>query len=656
MPFRISVSVFLSVCLLSANAAAYTPVKLTRSNDVKAAVDAALRDDWQKAGELAQKTADKKVVKLVEWLRLTRAADGGAAFEDMERFMKKNAHFPRIYVIRRNAEKALMEQGDDAALAKWFKKHPPVAPAAVVKQAELLMAKKEWERAVPMLYQLWAKGELSDDETQAVKEKLSLLLDEHDFANRVEALLDERKPKQAQKLLPELGDESRRLAVVRIGLINNDAHAMRKIKSLPEKMQKNTGLLFDELRWLRNKSKYDDAVNLLKSVPMAVQRGDKWWNERVTVARQLLNDGQVRAAYDLVKTHSLPKGGSYADAEWMAGWIALRDLKRSALARKHFSNMLSAVKSPVSLARGEYWMGRAFEASKNKTESRRWYRMAARRITTIYGQLAAGRLKKDALPALPLENAPTLNEMDGIRKNELFQMAKLLQQAGQNELTDVFAARLVADAKTPEQTTALAYALAEDLQRPDLAVNIARRARANGTYIVSLGYPVWDLKHDERAEQALVLSIIRQESNFSTDAVSPAGARGLMQILPSTAKQIARRKKKKFSAQMLNSNPDFNVEMGSAYFADMLKRFDGSYILAVAAYNAGPTNVRKWMKTMGKPDERLDAIDWIERIPFGETRNYVQRVLENLHIYRRNLNYPETELDSWRQAQKSGKN
>ncbi len=656
MPFRISVSVFLSVCLLSVNAAAYTPVKLTRSNDVKAAVDAALRDDWQKAGELAQKTADKKVVKLVEWLRLTRAADGGAAFEDMERFMKKNAHFPRIYVIRRNAEKALMEQGDDAALAKWFKKHPPVAPAAVIKQAELLMAKKEWERAVPMLYQLWAKGELSDDETQAVKEKLSLLLDEHDYANRVETLLDERKPKQAQKLLPELGDESRRLAVVRIGLINNDAHAMRKIKSLPEKMQKNTGLLFDELRWLRNKSKYDDAVNLLKSVPMAVQRGDKWWNERVTVARQLLNDGQVRAAYDLVKTHSLPKGGSYADAEWMAGWIALRDLKRSALARKHFSNMLSAVKSPVSLARGEYWMGRAFEASKNKTESRRWYRMAARRITTIYGQLAAGRLKKDALPALPLENAPTLNEMDGIRKNELFQMAKLLQQAGQNELTDVFAARLVADAKTPEQTTALAYALAEDLQRPDLAVNIARRARANGTYIVSLGYPVWDLKHDERAEQALVLSIIRQESNFSTDAVSPAGARGLMQILPSTAKQIARRKKKKFSAQMLNSNPDFNVEMGSAYFADMLKRFDGSYILAVAAYNAGPTNVRKWMKTMGKPDERLDAIDWIERIPFGETRNYVQRVLENLHIYRRNLNYPETELDSWRQAQKSGKN
>ena len=217
-------------------------------------------------------------------------------------------------------------------------------------------------------------------------------------------------------------------------------------------------------------------------------------------------------------------------------------------------------------------------------------------------------------------------------------------------MTDVFAARLLADSKSSDETTALAYAFAEDLRRPDLAVNIARRARASGTYIVSLGYPVWDLKHDERAEQAIVLSIIRQESNFSTDAVSPAGARGLMQILPSTAKQIARRKKKPFSASMLNSNPDFNVEMGSTYFADMLKRFDGSYILAVAAYNAGPTNVRKWVKTLGKPDENLDAVDWIERIPFNETRNYVQRVLENLHIYRRHLNYPDEALNSWAQA------
>lgn len=644
-----NIFVCLTVCLFSADAAAHAPAKQQSSASVKAAVDAAMRDEWQQAARLAKKTADAKVVKLVEWLRLTRGKDD-IAFADMERFMKNNADFPRIYVIRRNAETALLKQGDNAALEKWFKKHPPVSPAAVMKQAELLLAKKEWERALPMLYNLWAKGELSDDETTEAAEKLSLLLDTHDYAARVETLLNERKPKQAKKLLPSVDDEERKLANVRIGLMTNADHASRKIKDLPTEQRQNAGLLFDELRWLRIRGKYADAAKMLEKVPFSKQTGARWWNERVTVARQLLNEGHAHQAYDLVKHHSLEQGGDFADAEWLAGWIALRNLKQNKRAREHFSKMLSSVKSPVSLARGEYWMGRAFEDAKNKSEAVKWYRKAANRITTIYGQLAALRLPKDVLPSLPAENAPTLSDMEEIRKSELFQIAKLLQQAGQSELADVFAARLIANASTPEKTTALAYALAEDLQRPDLAVNIARRARSNGTYILSLGYPVWDLKHDERAEQAIVLSIIRQESNFSTEAVSPAGARGLMQILPSTAKQIARRKKKSFSPQKLNSNPDFNVEMGSTYFADMLKRFDGSYILAVAAYNAGPTNVRKWMKTLGKPDEQIDAVDWIERIPFNETRNYVQRVLENLHIYRRNLNYPDAALNTWQQA------
>lgn len=639
----------LTVCLFSADGFA-APAKPASTASVKAAVDAAMRDDWGKAASLARKSSDAKLVKLVEWLRLTRKTDG-VAIDDMTRFMAKNPHFPRIYMIRRNAEAALLKQNNTAALGKWFKKYPPVSPAAVLKHAELLMAKKEWERAIPMLYNLWAKSELSDEETALVQEKLTLLLDTHDYAARVETLLNERKAKQAAKLAPFIDNEARKLADVRIGLINNAAHAVRKIKDLPAEQRKSAGLLFDELRWLRNKGKYDDAAKLLKNAPTDAQSGERWWNERVAIARQMLNADRAEDAYALVKNHALSAGGgSYADAEWLAGWIALRDLKKNKTARQHFANMLDAVKSPVSIARGEYWTGRAFEESGNKSEARKWYQKSAQHITTIYGQLAAQKLKEKFFPALPSENAPTLEQMTKIRQNELFQIAALAQQAEQNELTDVFAARLLADSKSSDETTALAYAFAEDLRRPDLAVNIARRARASGTYIVSLGYPVWDLKHDERAEQAIVLSIIRQESNFSTDAVSPAGARGLMQILPSTAKQIARRKKKPFSASMLNSNPDFNVEMGSTYFADMLKRFDGSYILAVAAYNAGPTNVRKWVKTLGKPDENLDAVDWIERIPFNETRNYVQRVLENLHIYRRHLNYPDEALNSWAQA------
>lgn len=228
---------------------------------------------------------------------------------------------------------------------------------------------------------------------------------------------------------------------------------------------------------------------------------------------------------------------------------------------------------------------------------------------------------------------------------------KMLENAEQYDLVGLFATRLFLDASDPQSVTALAYVLSHDLKREDLAVAIARRARQNGIDIISLGYPVRDLKHDERAETAVVLSIIRQESSFASHAVSPAGARGLMQIMPATAKQVAQKKRKNFSVQKLNSNPDFNVELGSTYFADLLKRFNGSYILAIAAYNAGPTNVNRWLRSIGRPQEDIDPIDWIERIPFSETRNYVQRVLENLHIYRRHLNYPETDLTVWQQKE-----
>ena len=226
---------------------------------------------------------------------------------------------------------------------------------------------------------------------------------------------------------------------------------------------------------------------------------------------------------------------------------------------------------------------------------------------------------------------------------------QILQKAEAYELSEVFALRLYALYQKPEEIVALAHLVTEEAGRPDMAVTIARRARQNGIYLGSLGYPVLDIPEDSPTEQAVLLSIIRQESSFSSHVVSPAGARGLMQIMPSTAKQVAQKKKKKFAPEMLTENPEFNIEVGSAYFSEMVKRFGGSYILAIAAYNAGPTNVRRWIKAIGNPeDEDIDPIDWIEMIPFNETRNYVQRVLENLHIYRRHLNYPETKLSSWK--------
>lgn len=612
------------------------------------AINAAVSQNYSAAMKSAKKTADPKLIKLIEWFRLTDE-EHIPDFNEAQNFIKKNPDWPRVYLIRRNAELALLEKGTTSELEKWFKKNPPVSTKAVLTYADILLKKKDWEKAIPMLHSLWGKGNLSEEETELVQEKLFFLLDEKDFSNRAKKLLDERKASQARRFFPLVTEHIRSLAQTRADLISNNKNARRNIKDLPDNQQQDEGLLFDLLRWLRINQKYSAAAKLLEKTAPEKQNTSRWWTEKSVLIRQFLSSKDYQTAYTIAKNHYLNKGADFADAEWTAGWIALRNLKKPQKAVEHFKNMLKAVSSPLSVSRGEYWLGRTYEEMKNREKAEFYYAKAAEKMTTIYGQLAAQKIKQ--YTPLPAEGRPNKVLVEKIRKSELFAVMKMLENAAQYDLVGLFATRLFLDAQTPESVTALAYVLSHDLKRDDLAVTISRRARQNGIDMISLGYPVRDLRHDERTETAIVLSIIRQESSFASHAVSPAGARGLMQIMPATAKEVARKKRKAFSVQKLNEDPDFNVELGSTYFADLLKRFDGSYILAIAAYNAGPTNVNRWLRSFGHPQKDIDPIDWIERIPFTETRNYVQRVLENLHIYRRHLNYPQTDLSRWKQKE-----
>ena len=611
------------------------------------ALKASAAKDYALAAKEAQKASDPVLLKLLEWLKLTdtvRESD----IRQAERFITKNPDWPRIYLIRRNTEQTLVKNGSKKEKEEWFKRYPPVSPQAVLAYADLLMEKKDWEKAVPMLHKLWADGDLNEETTEIVRSKLELLLDERDYQNRVTKLLNDRKPSSARPFFPYLDNEARKLADARADLILNASDAKKSLKELSSVQMKDAGLLFDQIRWLRVNKKNAAAAKMLNKIPAEKQNSSRWWAEKSVLIRQFLSDSDFHTAYNIAKNHHLTSGADFADAEWTAGWIALRNLKRRKNAAEHFEKMLQAVSSPLSVARGEYWLGRTFEETGDLARAEFYYGKAAEKQTTIYGQLAATKIRKNSvLPTLPADSEPNPELVEKLKKTELFRAMTMLENAELHETADLFATRLFLDASDEEEIKALAYAVSSELKRPDLAVTFARRARQNGINIASLGYPVKELKHDERTEAALILSIIRQESSFSPHAVSAAGARGLMQIMPGTAKQMARKKRKDFSVQKLNSNPDFNVELGSTYFADLLTRFDGSYILAIAAYNAGPANVKKWLKTIGNPLYTIDPIDWIERIPFNETRNYVQRVLENLYVYRRYLNYPETELDSW---------
>ncbi len=650
---RSILSVVVFVCALSFGAqklSAYAKPRLSEAETplYKQAVQNALDENYAKAHSLAVQTKDPRLIKIIEWIRLTDTKNL-ASYEDLTAFMKKNKDWPRIYLVRRNAEKAAVASGDKKLLANWFKKYPPVSPAAVTAYADMMLAKKEWEVALPMLRRLWLSGEAEEEDAKKLEERLSLLLDEDDFAEKTKRLLDAKNVNEAKKLLPKLSKEARKIAEARIALIRNERGAASKLKKAPDAVREDPGFIFDQIRWYRRNKQYDKAVKLLKHQSAGKGDAAKWWTERSVIIRQFLHDGRISDAYKLAEDHRLSAGEQYADAEWLAGWIALRFKKDLDGAVSHFSKMLASVKSPVSIARGEYWLGRTHEELGVPEDAEDWYERAAKKITTIYGQLAAEKTRKGKLPALPDNVKPSERNLAKIRNNELYSIMQTLQKAEAYELAEVFALRLYALYQKPEELIALAYLMTEEAERPDMAVTIARRARQNGVYLGALGYPVMDIPEDSPTERAVLLSIIRQESSFSSHVVSPAGARGLMQIMPATAKQVARKKKKKFDPEMLTEDPEFNIEVGSAYFSEMVKRFGGSYILAIAAYNAGPTNVRRWIKAIGSPeDEDIDPIDWIEMIPFNETRNYVQRVLENLHIYRRHLNYPEAKLSSWK--------
>lgn len=605
------------------------------------AVRLAVSERFESADGMARASGSPLIRDIADWLRLT---DEKADFDEprAKAFVESHRDWPRLYLIRRNTEKNLLKKADEDTLADWFGSYPPVSTQAVLKYAAILLKDKNWEKAVPMIHNLWIKADLSDSERAEIQEKYGVLLDERDYASRLHRLLWAKKTKEADALLKGVDGELKNILQARVALIKNDDNPERYIKKI--KNQNDAGLVYDTVRWLRLNKKYDEAAALLQHAAANKVEPSLWWTERAALARTYLPMKRYRDAYRLVKEHGLTSGAEYADAEWFAGWIAVRFLKDKKKAVAHFENMLAQVSSPVSVARGEYWLGRTHEELGRRSEAIVWYEKAAQKITTLYGQLAARKIKRKHFPDLPEQIEISRQTVDKIKDDDLYKAVLVFNAVKEPSLAEPFALRLYGKMNSPEEITALAYVLKTQANRPDLAVDIARRARQSGVYFIDLSYPVISVP-DSPVEQAIALSIIRQESGFAPHVVSPAGARGLMQVMPSTAKHIMRLKR--LDPKKLNSDPDWNVTVGTKYFNYLLKRFDGSYVLAIAAYNAGPGNVSKWVKLYGKPDGQFNTIDWIEMIPFAETRNYVLRVLENLHVYRRRMNYDPELLSVW---------
>ena len=629
-------AVALVVSVLSLNpAAAGLPADEIRY--AKVALEAADKGDYNRAQAMA--TRDPALAKLIRWMELRRAASR-AGFDEILQFMALNPDWPGKHALRLRAEESMPSDMTDQDVIAYFQKSPPLG-AGKMRLAEAYARTGQKAKAAELIREAWTNGDFDANQEKNFLLRYRDTIRAQDHWSRLDKMLwDGKTGAPYQRMLTRVEPGQKALAEARLRLKAGAGGVDKAMAAVPASLQNDPGYLYERAKWRRVRSQNDGAREILLKPPANLVRPDLWWREVEYQARQALRDGDISLAYKLAVSHK-PEGGKVqADAEFFAGFVALRFLDDPKTALVHFRRLHDNVSSPISKSRGAYWAGRAAEALKDANGAKVWYAKAADQVTTFYGQIAAGKIS-DAPPAMPADPKATPAEIAAFKKSELARIVEILNELGPNELFVAFSIALVDRARTPGEK-ALALAHIRNTGRTDTAVAVARRVARDGHVLIDDGYPIIKLPKNEGPESALVHAIIRQESGFDQRAVSKAKAQGLMQLMPATAKIVSKELGIKYDLGDLTQNPVYNITLGSSYLNGLIDDFDGSYIAAIASYNAGPGRIRRWLRDNGDIRKgEVDVLDWIEQIPIAETRNYVQRVLEGLHIYRsRTKNVP----------------
>ena len=597
---------------------------------------AAARDNWRRAHNLARRANDPLGATILRWWDYSRPGST-ASFAAIARFMDEHPDWPDQRLLQINAEAAMARGASDAEVLAWYRWRDPISAPGRLRYADALLARGEDERAAALVRTAWVEGSFTSRELRETYRRYRSMLRPEDHIARLERLVWAHHARAARRMYRYVDEGHQRLAEARLLLRARQGGVDRAIQRVPAASRDHPGLVYERLRWRRAKGRDDDALALLRTQPGDLgPRPKLWWRERAILARRALEEGQTERAYALAAGHSQTAASTYSEAEWLAGWIALRFLDDPRTALPHFVTMHGAVTMPISRARGAYWAGRAAEAFDDLDSAALWYERAALYPATFYGQLAIARIAARDAPLFRAAPDPTADAtLDG---HPLIAAVRFLTFLGRDYLAEPFYHRL--GKLAPNETDhALISALALSVGQPHQSIRAAQQAARDGYVSIDRLFPLVDVpfaRDNGDLEHALVLALIRQESRFDRQARSSSGALGLMQLMPRTAQSVARRMGLSESRKRLTANATHNIALGSRYLHDLVQRFDGSYLLAVAAYNGGPRNVARWIAANGDPrrDPDVDIIDWIEMIPLPETRNYVQRVLEGTQVYR----------------------
>ncbi|MBO43892.1 MAG: lytic murein transglycosylase [Rhodospirillaceae bacterium] len=604
----------------------------------KKAFKLAHRLRFDKALKRAETAENPLPAKIIRWMYL-KTRKSNATFDTIKEFLVKNPDWPHRRSLRRRAEEVMPKDWTTKAILQWYEQNPPMTAKGAAQHAKAMIASGDTEAGYKVIRNAWVNRNFSYKSARVFRRKHRKVIRQKDHVARLHRLLWDDKVSAARRQLRLVGKDQQRLAFARIQLIVRAPGVDYAVARVPQHLSDDIGLIYDRIRWRRRRGLIEKAYELMQKAPVdGLPRADKWGTERRFLARWALREGNYSAAYKLAKDHGQIGRLERAEAEWLAGWIALRFVHRYADAFDHFKALFNEVQYPISQSRAAYWAGRAADAANLTGIASRWYRIAAIHNTRFYGQLAASHLPENERLALPQQPQPTKTNAREFRKNEIVKILMMLNQLGEKKLVRQFISHLIRTNKNSRNWVMLAQ-LASTIGRGDYAIHAARYALRQGIVLTNLGYPNLKTATDPELDPALVHGLVRQESAFRQHAVSRAGARGLMQLMPHTAKLVSRKLRIKYSRARLLLDPAYNIRLGQTYLKQMLNQFNGSVIMALTAYNAGPHRVRRLIRTLGQPGPSvLDMVDWIEQIPFTETRNYVQRVLENRTVYHSRTN------------------
>lgn len=594
------------------------------------------RDRWSEARNQIPR-GDSLERKVFEWLEYKDGAPG-VTFNEIAAFVRENPDWPLLDRLRMQTEKVMPSGMNAQNVIAWFSENQPVTPGGMDQYAKALIQSGNTDEARKALREWWPEAALTRDQQKNFFVDYESYLDRASNLQRFNALLYKGEYSNARGMASVLGKGYAELAEARIALSEGKGDVNGVINAVPANLQNDEGLLYERLRWRRRNDVDDGALQILAQPLNYADMYDPeaWWQERNIMARRLIEEKQYSRAYELLRKHNQREGVPFAAAEWQAGWLALEFLNKPWQAFEHFERVYHKVETPISKSRAAYWAGRASDKLGHKEVSQKWYAVAAQTQTTFYGQLAAAALgRPQALPKPSLSSAKAAQGSVA----ELLKAADYFAQAGLRSEASSFLIRIANIAKGPDDYL-LAAQKASKLHLDHIAIRVAQEAEKKNIILPDQAYPLVDnyLRGINDVEWALVHALIRQESRFDDQAVSPAGARGLMQVMPGTAKEVARKSGLAHQTEWLTARPDHNIKLGTKYIAQMVDRYNGNYALALAAYNAGPGRVDRWLQEFGDPRTGdVDLIDWIELIPIYETRNYVQRVLEGVYVYRLRL-------------------